>query len=186
MPIRKEDDQVERARLIDRLELSVGHVQRRGRSGIAATLHAADRRRQGRDIGIEVQGGRIGQIGAICERYQSNLIPAIGEIADEVLRGGDHGAAHARELHELDRSITRIMTTSRREACPCAATVDPVWPRSRMNVSGTVTLACMVTVRVLYAVCATVVVSDRLVVLQYPVGKLALKKDWAVAVALAV
>src|ERR1039458_7623094 len=29
---------------------------------------------------------------------------------------------------ELDRSITRIMTTSRREACPCAATVDPVWP----------------------------------------------------------
>src|ERR1017187_10107649 len=85
---------------------------------------------------------------------------------------------------ELDRSITRIMTTSRREACPCAATVDPVWPRSRMNVSGTVTLACMVTVRVLYAVCATIVVSDRLVVLQYPVGKLALKKDWAVAVAL--
>ena len=55
-----------------------------------------------------------------------------------------------------------------------------------MNVSGTVTVATMVTVRVLYAVCATTVVNDRLVVFQYPLGKLALKKDWAVAVALVV
>ena len=44
-----------------------------------------------------------------------------------------------------------------------------------MKVSGTVTLACMVTVRVLYAVCATVVFRVRLVVFQYPVGKLALQ-----------
>ena len=87
---------------------------------------------------------------------------------------------------ELERSITTIMTTSRREVCPCAPTVAPVWPSSRMNVSGTVTLACMVTVRVLYAVCATATVSVRLEVFQYPVGKLALKKDCAVEVALAV
>ena len=55
-----------------------------------------------------------------------------------------------------------------------------------MKVRGTLTLVCMVTVRVLLAVCATLVLSDRLEVFQYPVGKLALKNDCAVATALAV